>query len=70
MRFWSPLLSAATSLLVFYFTRRLFSATAGLWLVIAGERYARRSGDSEFARATLYPALEELMRFHRSGAPV
>src|SRR6478735_9552577 len=35
VRFWSPLLSAATSLLVFYFARRLFSAMAGLWLVLA-----------------------------------
>ncbi len=35
VRFWSPLLSAATSLLVFYFARRLFSATSGLWLVLA-----------------------------------
>jgi Dolichyl-phosphate-mannose-protein mannosyltransferase len=35
VRFWSPLLSAGTSLLVFYFARRLFSATAGLWIVLA-----------------------------------
>ncbi len=35
VRFWSPLLSAGTSLLLFYFARRLFSATAGLWLVLA-----------------------------------
>ncbi|MEP6686275.1 MAG: glycosyltransferase family 39 protein [Verrucomicrobiota bacterium] len=35
VRFWSPLLSAGTSLLLFYFARRLFSAMAGLWLVLA-----------------------------------
>src|SRR5262245_19316898 len=34
VRFFSPLLAAATSLLLFYFARRLFSATAGLWAVI------------------------------------
>src|SRR2546422_2076241 len=35
VRFFSPLLSAGTSLLLFYFARRLFNATAGLWAVIA-----------------------------------
>lgn len=40
-----------------------------LWLVIAGERYVRRRGDVEFARTMLYPALEELMRHCRAGAP-
>ena len=35
VRFWSPLLAAGTSLLLFYFARRLFSETAGLWLVLA-----------------------------------
>jgi hypothetical protein len=35
VRFFSPVLAAGTSLLVFYFARRLFSATAGLWAVIA-----------------------------------
>jgi len=44
-------------------------AEPGLWLVIAGERYVRRSEDLEFARDTLYPALQELMRACRSGAP-
>src|SRR5256714_10785318 len=34
VRFFSPLLAAGTSLLLFYFTRRLFGATAGLWAVI------------------------------------
>src|SRR5205809_3634819 len=35
VRFFSPLLAAGTSLLLFYFARRLFGATAGLWTVIA-----------------------------------
>ena len=35
MRFWSPLLAAGTSLLVFYFAQRLFSALAGFWTVVA-----------------------------------
>src|SRR6184192_334543 len=34
VRFFSPLLAAGTSLLLFYFARRLFGATAGLWAVI------------------------------------
>ena len=35
VRFWSPLLGAGTSLLIYYFTRRLFNATAGFWAVVA-----------------------------------
>src|SRR5437660_6466971 len=35
VRFFSPLLAAGTSLLLFYFARLLFNATAGLWAVIA-----------------------------------
>lgn len=35
VRFWSPLLGAGTSLLLFYFARRLFNETAGLWTVLA-----------------------------------
>src|SRR5438045_1145884 len=35
VRFFSPILAAGTSLLLFYFARRLFGATAGLWAVIA-----------------------------------
>ena len=35
VRFWSPLLGAGTSLLLYYFARRLFSATGGFWLVVA-----------------------------------
>src|SRR5947208_4113761 len=35
VRFFSPLLAAGTSLLLFYFARRLFSSTAGLWAVVA-----------------------------------
>src|SRR5215470_10730111 len=34
VRFFSPVLAAGTSLLMFYFARRLFGATAGLWAVI------------------------------------
>src|SRR5438067_8089566 len=35
VRFFSPVLAGATSLLLFYFVRRLFSAAAGLWAVLA-----------------------------------
>jgi hypothetical protein len=35
VRFWSPILAAGTSLLLFYFARRLFNETAGLWAVVA-----------------------------------
>src|SRR4030081_3029281 len=35
VRFWSPLLGAGASLLVFLFTRRLFNGTAGFWAVLA-----------------------------------
>jgi hypothetical protein len=35
VRFFSPILGAGTSLLLFYFARRLFSDTAGLWAVLA-----------------------------------
>src|SRR5436305_751800 len=34
VRFFSPVLAAATSLLLFYFARRLFGSTAGLWAVV------------------------------------
>jgi 4-amino-4-deoxy-L-arabinose transferase-like glycosyltransferase len=34
VRFWSPLLGAGTSLLLFYFARKLFSESAGLWTVL------------------------------------
>src|SRR2546421_9744796 len=34
VRFFSPVLAAGTSMLLFYFTRRLFSANAGLWAVL------------------------------------
>src|SRR6266568_7529153 len=33
--FWSPILAAGTSLLLFYFGRRLFNERVGLWTVIA-----------------------------------
>src|SRR5712675_2038719 len=35
VRFWSPLLGAATSLLLYYFTRKLFTERAAFWLIIA-----------------------------------
>ena len=35
VRFFSPMLAAGTSLLLFYFARRLFSANAGIWAVLA-----------------------------------
>src|SRR5881398_3326075 len=35
VRFFCPVLAAGTSLLLFYFARRLFSTTAGLWAVVA-----------------------------------
>src|ERR1051325_388448 len=35
VRFWSPFLGAATCLLLYYFTRRLFNERAAFWLVIA-----------------------------------
>src|SRR5438309_1605861 len=35
VRFLSPLLGAATSLLLFYFTRKLFNESAAFWLVLA-----------------------------------
>src|SRR5437764_5733724 len=34
VRFFSPVLAAVTSLLLFYFARRLFGSTAGLWAVV------------------------------------
>jgi Dolichyl-phosphate-mannose-protein mannosyltransferase len=35
VRFFSPVLAAGTSLLLFHFAQRLFSANAGLWAVVA-----------------------------------
>src|SRR3981081_321503 len=35
LRFFSPILAAGTSLLLFYFARRLFSSTAAFWAVVA-----------------------------------
>ncbi|HMJ06284.1 MAG TPA: glycosyltransferase family 39 protein [Chthoniobacterales bacterium] len=34
VRFWSPVLGAGTSLLLYYFARRLYSETTGFWLVL------------------------------------
>ena len=38
VRFWSPILGAGTSLLLYYFARRLFNATAGFWAVHRAQR--------------------------------
>jgi hypothetical protein len=35
VRFWSPVLAGATSLLLFYFGKRLFNENVGMWTVIA-----------------------------------
>src|ERR1700730_7631603 len=35
VRFWSPILAGATSFLLFYFGKRLFNESVGLWTVIA-----------------------------------
>src|SRR3954470_14294357 len=35
VRFWSPILGAATSLLLYYFTKRLFNERAAFWAIIA-----------------------------------
>lgn len=35
VRFWSPILGAGTSLLLYYFARRLYSSAAGLWTILA-----------------------------------
>ncbi|MDQ6655143.1 MAG: glycosyltransferase family 39 protein, partial [Verrucomicrobiota bacterium] len=35
VRFWSPVLAGGTSLLLFYFTRRLFNDLTAFWLVLA-----------------------------------
>ncbi|HEY6069735.1 MAG TPA: glycosyltransferase family 39 protein [Chthoniobacterales bacterium] len=35
VRFWSPVLAGATSLLLFYFGKRLFNENVGLWTAIA-----------------------------------
>jgi hypothetical protein len=34
VRFWSPLLAAGTSLLIYYLAQRLFSSVAGFWTVV------------------------------------
>src|SRR5205809_4819926 len=35
VRFWSPILAAGTTLLLFYFGRRLFCDRVGLWVLVA-----------------------------------
>jgi hypothetical protein len=48
-------------------TPRYEDPSVALWLAIAGERYVRRSDDGELARALLFPALEGMLHFYRSG---
>jgi hypothetical protein len=48
-------------------TPRYGSPAPSLWLIAGAELYVRRSEDLEFARATLYPALEGVMQFYRAG---
>lgn len=38
-----------------------------LWLISAAELYTRRSGDLEFAKEVLYPALEPISQYYRAG---
>lgn len=38
-----------------------------LWLVYAADLYARRSGEGELLADVLFPALESVMQFYRSG---
>jgi Glycogen debranching enzyme N terminal/Amylo-alpha-1,6-glucosidase len=42
-------------------------AAPALWLVYAADLYARRSADGVLLSETLFPALEGVMQFHRSG---
>src|SRR5204862_5296745 len=35
VRFWSPILGAATTLLLYSFTKKLFNERAGFWTVVA-----------------------------------
>src|SRR6185369_15278308 len=51
-------------------TPRYDDPAAALWLVIVGELYVRRAGDVAFARDLLFPALEGVLHFYRSGAPL
>lgn len=51
-------------------TPRYEDPAAALWLVIVGELYVRRAGDVAFARDLLFPALEGVLHFYRSGAPL
>ena len=48
-------------------TPRYGSPEPSLWLIAAAELYARRSEDAEFAKRTLFPALEGVMQFFRAG---
>jgi hypothetical protein len=48
-------------------TPRHADPAPALWLIHAAELYARRGGDLEFVKRTLYPALEGVMQFFRGG---
>lgn len=48
-------------------TPRYGSPDPALWLIAAAELYARRSEDLDFAKKTLFPALESVMQFYRAG---
>ncbi|HYM80697.1 MAG TPA: glycogen debranching enzyme N-terminal domain-containing protein [Candidatus Limnocylindria bacterium] len=48
-------------------TPRYGDPAPALWLVHAGELLARRSEDLALVRENLYPALESVMQFYRSG---
>ncbi|HZJ72273.1 MAG TPA: amylo-alpha-1,6-glucosidase, partial [Planctomycetota bacterium] len=48
-------------------TPRYGSPDPALWLIAAAELYARRSEDVDFAKKTLFPALESVMQFYRAG---
>lgn len=41
--------------------------SVALWLAIVGELYVRRSDDRDFANAPLFPRLEGVLHFYRSG---
>jgi glycogen debranching enzyme len=48
-------------------TPRYGDPSVALWLVHAGELLARRSEDLDLVRERLYPALESVIQFYRSG---
>lgn len=48
-------------------TPRYGDPRPSLWLVHASELFARRSGELELVRESLYPALESVMQYFRAG---